>query len=131
MRESIRLEVPAAVTALPTVRMVLGGVAVRLDLSLEELEDLSLAATELLRAALDSEPLDSWAVEMAIADGALHVVAGPYWSPDLRRRLEGGRGESACLDLCRLLSHTLDSFSLEDDDDGFSVAMVKGRGRRA
>ena len=131
MHESIRLEVPAAITALPTVRMVLGGVAVRLDLSLEELEDLSLAATELLRAALDSEPLDSWAVEMAIVDGALHVVAGPYRSPDLRRRLEGGHDGLACLDLCRLLSHTLDSFAVEDDGDGFSVAMVKGRGQRA
>ncbi len=127
MRESIRLEVPAAVTALPTLRMLLGGLAVRLDFSLEELEDLSLAATELLRAAGDSERLESWSVEMAIVGDKLHVVAGPYRSPDLRHRLDGAPDGGACLDLCRLLSSTVDSFAVVDDDEGFSVTMIKGR----
>ena len=127
MRESIRLELPAAVTALPTLRMLLGGLAVRLDFSLEELEDLSLAATELLRATLDSEGPESWAVEMAIVAEALHVSAGPYRSPDLRRRLQGAPGGPACLDLCRLLTSTVDSFELVDDGEGFRVTMVKGR----
>jgi len=129
MRDSIRLEVPAAVTALPTLRMLLGGLAVRLDFSLEELEDLSLAATELLRAALDSEGLESWSVEMAVVGESLHVVAGPYRSPGLRLRLQGAPGGAACLDLCRLLSSTLDSFAVEDDGDGYLVTMVKGRRR--
>lgn len=127
MCESIRLEVPAAVTALPTLRMVLGGLAVRLDFSLDEFEDVSLAATELLRATLDSEGPDSWAVEMAIVDETLRVVAGPYRSGELRQRLAGAPGEATCLDLCRLLGATLDSFAVEDDGDGFSVVLVKGR----
>jgi len=127
MRESIRLEVPAAVTALPTLRMVLGGLAVHLDFSLEELEDLSLAATELLRAALDSEGLESWSVEMAVVDEALHVVLGPYRSPELRGRLQTAPGGPLCLDLCRLIGSTVDSFAVEDDGDGFMVRLVKGR----
>lgn len=127
MRESIRLEVPAAVTALPTLRMVLGGLAVRLDFSLGDLEDLWLAATELLRAALDSEGLESWSVEMAIVDDSLHLVTGPYRSPALRRRVQGAPGPAACLDLCRLLGSTLDAFEVADDGDGFSVTLVKGR----
>lgn len=131
MHDSVRLEIPAAVTALPTLRMVLGGLAVRLDLSLEELEDLSLAATELLRAALESEAVDSWVLEMAVVDQSLCLVSGPYRSPELRRRLEGTPGEAVCLDLCRLLSRTLDSFAVADDGDGYVVSMTKGKGRRA
>jgi hypothetical protein len=130
MRESIRLEIPATLNSLPTARMVLGGVALRLDFSLEELEDLSLAATELFRAALDSERLDSWIIEMAVVDDALHLVSGPYRSADLRRRLEGSSEERVCLDLCRLLSSTVDSFEVSDNGEGFVVAMSKGRTHR-
>ena len=54
MADTIRLEVTASAAALPVVRLVLGGVAARVDLSLEEIEDLYVAVEELLSA-------DAWA----------------------------------------------------------------------
>lgn len=55
MAETISLEVPPTLSALSTVRMVVGGLGARLDFSLEDLDDLYLALDRLLEAALDAE----------------------------------------------------------------------------
>jgi len=59
MAERISLEVPATLSALSTVRMVLGGLGARLDFSLDDLDDLFLATDGLLQAALEAEELDA------------------------------------------------------------------------
>ena len=55
MADTIRLEVTATPAALPVVRMVLGGVAARVDLSLDEIGDLYVAVEALLSRPLRPE----------------------------------------------------------------------------
>ena len=102
MPDVIRLSVTATPAAFPVVRMVLGGVAARVDLSLDEIDDLYVAVEELLRAAASSgeEPRHELIVE--VGDDGLSVSAGPFHSDGLRARL-AGRATDVGLDLKTLM----------------------------
>lgn len=123
MSERIALEVPASLGALSIVRMVLGGLGARLDFSLEELDDLYLAADRLLQAALETEELESITLRIVVGDGALRVSAGAFRSERLRARV--GLTPGGCLDLCTLLRGLLDEVAVEDGEQSYSVVMVK------
>jgi anti-sigma regulatory factor (Ser/Thr protein kinase) len=105
--ETINLEVPATLAALSTVRMVLGGLGARLDFSLDELEDLYLATEELLRAAIVAENLDRVAIELSLDGDCLLISTDAFASVALRRDIERSPAGD-CLDLCTLLSTTVD-----------------------
>ncbi len=125
MSEKISLEVPATLSALSTVRMVLGGLGARLDFSLEDLDDLFLATDRLLQAALDTERLDSLRVEMAVDGPTLRVVAGAFRSDALRAQVAITPG--GCIDLCTLLQRLVDDVVVQEADGSFSVLIVKHR----
>lgn len=123
MPENISLEVPATLSALSTVRMVLGGLGARLDFSLEDLDDLFLATDSLLEAALAAEPLDSFRVQMTVDGFTLRVAAGSFRSAALRAQVAMTPG--GCIDLCTLLRRLVDDVVVEKEGDGFSVVIVK------
>jgi hypothetical protein len=125
MPERIDLEVPATVTALSTVRMVLGGLGARLDFSLDDLEDLYLATDELLRTALGNDELDRLRVEVLLDNGELRIAAGTFKSAKLRTDVTVHAED--CLDLCMLLRSTVDDVVLEDDGGTYRVVLVKRR----
>ena len=123
MPENISLEVPATLSALSTVRMVLGGLGARLDFSLEDLDDLFLATDSLLEAALEAEPLDSLRIEMAVEGVTLRVVTGTFRSGALRAQVAITPG--GCIDLCTLLQRLVDDVIVQEGDGSFSVVIVK------
>ena len=125
MTERISLEVPATLSALSTVRMVLGGLGARLDFSLEDLDDLFLATDRLLEAALDAEELDSLRVLVVVDGGTLRVTAGLFRSDELRDQVAVTPGN--CIDLCTLLQRLVDDVVVEEDGGCFSVVIVKRR----
>ena len=125
MSERISLEVPATLSALSTVRMVLGGLGARLDFSLEDLDDLYLATDRLLEAALDAEELDSIRVDVLVDDGTLRVSAGAFTSQSLRQQISVTPG--GCIDLCILLQRLVDDVTVEEQDACFCVVMTKHR----
>jgi hypothetical protein len=125
MTERIDLEVPATLSALSTVRMVLGGLGARLDFSLDDLEDIYLATDELLRSALDTDSLDRLSVEVLVDDGVLRFAAGTFRSAKLRANVTVHAED--CLDLCRLLRSTVDEVLLEDEGDTYRIVLVKHR----
>lgn len=127
MSETIRLEVAAALSAFPTVRMVLGGIGARAGLSVEELDDLYLAAEELFRAAIEIEEDARFGVEMRIDGSALHVAAGPFTSSSLRQQVKPIVPGAACLDLCRLLRNTVDEVLVDDRGGSYHVVLVKSQ----
>jgi hypothetical protein len=128
MAERIKLDVPATLSALSTVRMVLGGLGAGLGYSLEDLENLSLATEGLFHAALKIESCERFSVDVVISDGDLCVYSGEFRSAVLRRQVENG--DEGCLDLCRLLRETVDEVSCRDTGDAYQVVLVKrGRGR--
>jgi hypothetical protein len=125
MAERIDLEVPATLNALSTVRMVLGGLAARLDFSLDDLEDIYLATGEVLRTALDADALDRLSVEMLVDDGVLRFAAGTFKSAKLRADVTIHAED--CLDLCMLLRRTVDDVVIEDEGGAYRIVLVKRR----
>jgi hypothetical protein len=125
MTDNISLEVPATLSALSTVRMVLGGLGARLDFSLEDLDDLFLATDRLLEAALDAEQLDSLRVLVRVDGTTLRVTAGAFSSAELRDQVAVTPG--GCIDLCILLQRLVDDVVVQEEDGCFTVLMVKHR----
>ncbi len=129
MTERITLEVPATLSALSTVHMVLGGLGARLDFSLEDLDDLFLATDGLLQAALEVEELDSIRVLVTVDGVSLRVTTGAFRSAQLRDQVVVTPGH--CIDLCTLLQRLVDDVVLEEVDGSFSVVIVKNRSETA
>ena len=125
MTERISLEVPATLSALSTVRMVLGGLGARLDFSLEDLDDLFLATDRLLEAALDAEDLDSLRVLVVVDGSTLRIASGEFHSDELREQVAITPG--GCIDLCTLLQRLVDDVVVQEEDGCFNVVIVKHR----
>jgi hypothetical protein len=91
---------------------VLGGLALRLELTIETLEDLQLALSSVLDRAEDG----SVTVSMAIVDGTLETRIAPV---DIGEELAQGGEDS--LSLHRILWTVVDDVTL----DGDQVRLVK------
>jgi hypothetical protein len=88
--------------------LVLGGLAVRLELTIETLEDLQLALSTILdRAKGDGEVT----VSMTLIDGVLETTIGPV---DLSEELAGGDDDQT-LSLRRILWTVVDDVRVEGD----------------
>jgi len=88
--------------------LVLGGLALRLELTIETLEDLQLALSTILdRAKGDGEVT----VSMALIDGVLETSIGPV---DLSDELAGGEDDQG-LSLRRILWTVVDDVQVEGD----------------
>lgn len=88
--------------------LVLGGLALRLELTIETLEDLQLALSTVLdRAKGDGEVT----VSMALIDGVLETSIGPV---DLSDELAGGEDDQR-LSLRRILWTVVDDVQVEGD----------------
>ena len=127
MEAVIRLDVAASMSAFPTVRMVLGGVGARLDFSLEELDDLYLAAEELFRGVIEADGGDRVVLMLRVDESALRLEVSDLSSPELRSLLKPQQEGEACLDLCRVLAGTVDEVILRDGESGYSVILSKAR----
>src|SRR5439155_25839212 len=88
----------------------LGGVAARLNLSFESLDDLETALDAALeRAAANGEVT----VKLRIADGAIIARVGPFASESLRADLERAPDES--MSLRRVLDTVVDGYRLDPE----------------
>jgi len=126
--DTIRLEVTATPAALPVVRMVLGGVAARVDLSLDEIGDLYVAVEELLCAAADAGEDPRHELIIEIGDDDVTVNAGPFRSPGLRARLTGDE-HAGEFDLQTVMRGVVESVEVcAAPDDCYCVVFVKRRG---
>jgi hypothetical protein len=94
--------------------LVLGGLALRLELTIETLEDLQLALSAILdRAREDGEVT----VSMSLREGTLETSIGPV---DLSEELAGSENDQT-LDLRRILWAVVDDVQV----DGDRVRLVK------
>jgi hypothetical protein len=103
------------------VRLVLGGVADRLGLGFEELDDLQLAVERLLVEAGDQETV---AVSLEVGDQAVRLRIGPLRERAIAAALqaEPAPGE---LNLRRILEAVVDSFGVEEAEDGELVVRLE------
>ncbi|MGZ8695588.1 MAG: ATP-binding protein [Gaiellaceae bacterium] len=120
MPDRIRLTVPRIRNYFGVAHLVLGGVAMRQNFTLEALEDLQVALDELLgREHGDG----SVTLELELSDGSLEARIGPFAGGALRADLEPA-GESE-LGLRRVLDSTVDSVDVETRPDGDWVLLTK------
>jgi anti-sigma regulatory factor (Ser/Thr protein kinase) len=98
--------------------LVLGGLAVRLDLTYERLEDLELAVDALLERHADGQDVT---LVVRVLDGALQTSIGPLES--VREELQHGRDDA--LDLKRILGTVCDTVEIVDRKGGEWVELTQ------
>lgn len=116
--DEICLTLPADDAFHSVAHLVLGGLAVRLDLTFEHLEDLELALDTLLERSSPGQDVN---VRVIVADGELRTSVGPL--APIRSELQ--REGSDQLDLRRILAAVCDSVAIEDRDGGEWVELTK------
>jgi hypothetical protein len=116
--DEISLTLPADEAFHRVAHLVLGGLAVRLDLTFENLEDLELALDALLERTPREEEVT---LRVRMVDGELHTTVGPFAA--VRAELE--RGGSAALNLSRILATVCDSVEISDRDGSEWVQLTK------
>ena len=119
MTDEITLTMPRGRPFHRVAHLVLGGLAVRLDLTYDILEDLQLALDELLERADD----DSVTVVVRVDGDALRTSIGPYGGDRLRHELEQEVSES--MTLRRLLETVADQVEIARRDAGDYVELTK------
>jgi anti-sigma regulatory factor (Ser/Thr protein kinase) len=118
----IRLSIPHKPPFHGVALLVVGGLAARLDLSYEHLEDLQLALESILDNgdyALDHEV----SVELEVDDGSLAMLVGPLAGDALRSDLEADDDER--LSLGRLLGTLVQHVSVEERDGAAWLRLEK------
>ena len=111
--DAITLSIPQDRPFHGVARLVVGGLAARLDLSYEHLEDLQLALASLLETdEYLAEP--SVTVRLVVGPDSVGMVIGPVNSR-LREELESAP-ESDGLPLRRLLASLVDEVDLEGEN---------------
>jgi anti-sigma regulatory factor (Ser/Thr protein kinase) len=121
-RDEITLTVPRDPRFYGVAHLVLGGLAVRLNLTLESLEDLQVA----LDGLLDREDRsDVVTMRVRVMDGGLEAELGPFDGTGIRSDLEREPGEE--LGLRRILDTVVDEVRVDSREDGVWVVLQKGR----
>jgi hypothetical protein len=116
--DEISLTLPADDAFHGVAHLVLGGLAVRLDLTYEHLEDLELALDALLdRTGSDEDDT----VRVRVLDGELQTLVGPFKSV----RAELDDGAEGMLNLRRILGTVCDRVEVTDLDGRQWVQLTK------
>ena len=98
--------------------LVLAGLASRVDLTLETIDDLQLA----LESLLDQEESDEvLVIRLDLVDGGISASVGPFDREAIEPRLAGGDG----IGLRRVLDTTVDRVELTDRDGSCWVELHK------
>jgi hypothetical protein len=116
--DEICLTLPADDAFHRVAHLVLGGLAARLNLSFETLEDLELALDALLERPSDGRDVT---VRLLVEDGELRTTVGPFTAV----RAELAEGGTNSLNLGRILGAVCDSFQIEDRDGSQWVELTK------
>src|SRR3954469_3126336 len=125
--DRIELKTPVGRAWEPVVRMVLGGIADRLDLGFDELDDLQRAVERLLAGGGPQGPVTR---AFELLGPGVRTRVGPLRDSALATALQGpppGPGE---LTLPRILQTVVDSYGVEEVADGHLVVRLEKAGRR-
>jgi hypothetical protein len=116
--DEIRLIIPAEEDFRPIAHLVTGGLASRLDLTYDDLEDLQLAVEAVVALRDDADEL---AVVLSSDDGVLRAAIGPFPAESV----QVDESEDGGLDLGRVLETVCDTHEVELRDDGAWVELTK------
>jgi hypothetical protein len=122
----IDLEAPLAGDFQPVVRLIIGGIAERVDFAFEEIDDLQLAVERLLAEAGSQRSVE---LSFEIEEGHIRTRVGPLSERAIGDALRDGDAPPGELTLKRVLETVVDSFGVEDvSSGGIVVRLEKLRG---
>ena len=108
--DEIILTIPGEQPFREVAHLVLGGVAARLDLTFEGLDDLETALDAVLERASDDGEVT---VRLQLTDGAIVTRVGPFAADRLRAELE--RDSADDVTLRRVLDTVVDGYELDGE----------------
>ena len=117
MSDEVKLVLPAQEDFRPIVHLVVGGLAARLDLTFDTLEDVQLALGALLARREDERDV---VVTLELGD-TVRITLGPFEAAALADLEQEGDG----LGLRRVLDTVCDTVEVEKRDDGAWVELTK------
>ena len=120
MSDEIRLVLPAQEDFHPIAHLVVGGLAARIELTYEQLEDLQVAVEALLGCRDDDDDLS---IVVEVEPDAVRTTVGPF----AREALAELERDSTEFGLRRVLETVTDGVEVEDRDGGAWVALTKAR----
>jgi hypothetical protein len=115
--DEIRLVIPAEEDFRPIAHLVTGGLAMRLDVTYDDLDDLQVGIEALLTLRDDADEL---VVSLSADHGVLHASLGPF-PPEKVHAVDGDGG----LDLHRVLETVCDTHEVEERDGSAWVELTK------
>lgn len=127
VNDAITLTVPHARSYYGVVRLVVGGLAARLDLPYDSLEDLNIALEGLLETDAYATG-DEVTVEVGVADARLEMAIGPLDGRALERALANGGDSHGGVGLGRLLATVTGGYEIERRDGGAWLRLRKELG---
>ena len=124
--ERIELEAPLSGDFQAVVRLIIGGIAERVDFAFEEIDDLQLAVERLLAEA---GQVGSVQLSFEVGQTSIRTRVGPLSTRAIADALTDGEPPPGVLTLRRILQTVVDSFGVELADDGRAVVrLVKRKG---
>ena len=117
--DEITLRLPRERPFFGVAHLVVGGLAVRLDLSFEQLEDLQVAIGELLD---QHETEREITVSVRVEDDTIHALVGPF---DGTLEKELGRDSGDSVGLRRVLETVVDGVEVTNRDGQPWVELTK------
>ena len=124
MSDAVRLTVPYERPYYGIVRLVVGGLAARLDLPYEHVEDVQLALETLLGDD-GYAAAETVTVEVSVREEGLEILVGPLDAGRLERELTAEVDERRGVGLRRLLATVTGGFDVERRDGAGGVGMRK------
>ena len=122
MRERIDLEAPLSGDFHAVVRLIIGGIAERVDFAFEEIDDLQLAVERLLAEA---GTIGSVRLSFEVGSNGIRTRVGPLSEHKVAEALRDGDAMPGELTLRRILQTVVDSFGVDEADDGRIVVRLE------
>jgi antitoxin (DNA-binding transcriptional repressor) of toxin-antitoxin stability system len=119
LTDEITLTIPRERALYSVAHLVLGGLGIRLNLTIEHLEDLQLALEAVLDRARAGEDVT---IALRLDDGHMETRVGPM-NDGLRAELDAEEGED--VGLRRILDALVDRVEVESDERGDWVKLTK------
>ena len=119
MTDEITLTIPRDRALYGVAHLVLGGLGIRLNLTIENLEDLEIALDTVLDSARDGENVT---IAIRVGEGAIQTRIGPM-NDGIRAELEQESGDG--VGLRRILDAVVDGVEVESDDRGDWIRLTK------
>ena len=120
--ERIDLEAPLSGDFQAVVRLIVGGIAERVDFAFEEIDDLQLAVERLLAEAGNTGTV---CLSFEVGDSRIRTRIGPLSETKVAEALRDGEFVPGQLTLRRILETVVDSFGVERETDGGIVVRLE------